>query len=107
MYSHPRAQPFVPYSRLATGLDRLEMENLLPEVASADVTSNQFREKSLPYQQWEVGRMRQHESNIGSCIERCDLCQRHRLNQLHKCNTPKLSLYARLALTGEANISRA
>ena len=31
------------------------MDNLLPTVAVADVTSDQFREISLPYQQWEVG----------------------------------------------------
>lgn len=30
------------------------MDNLLPTLASIDVTSNQFRETALPYQQWEV-----------------------------------------------------
>lgn len=30
------------------------MENLLPAVANIDVTSNDFREAALPYQQWEV-----------------------------------------------------
>lgn len=30
------------------------MENLLPTLATTDVTSNQFRESTLPYQQWEV-----------------------------------------------------
>ncbi|CAM9275422.1 unnamed protein product [Ectocarpus sp. 6 AP-2014] len=32
------------------------MENLLPVVAGIDVTSNHFRETSLPYQQWETKR---------------------------------------------------
>ncbi|CAM9748093.1 unnamed protein product [Ectocarpus sp. 12 AP-2014] len=32
------------------------MENLLPVVTSIDVTSNHFRETSLPYQQWETKR---------------------------------------------------
>ncbi|CAM9593631.1 unnamed protein product [Laminaria digitata] len=32
------------------------MENLLPTVAAADVTSDEFREKTLPYQQWEADR---------------------------------------------------
>lgn len=30
------------------------MENLLPAVANIDVTSNEFRGTTLPYQQWEV-----------------------------------------------------
>ncbi|CAM9980255.1 unnamed protein product [Ectocarpus fasciculatus] len=32
------------------------MENLLPVVAGIDVTSNHFRETSLPYQQWQTTR---------------------------------------------------
>lgn len=30
------------------------MDNLLPALTNIDVTSNQFRETVLPYQQWEV-----------------------------------------------------
>ncbi len=41
------------------------MDNLLPALANIDVTSNQFRETVLPYQQWEV--------RSGVCV--CEIAQ--------------------------------
>lgn len=50
----------------------LAMENLLPTVASIDVTSNEFREKTLPYQQWEVSRSMNYIDFDYKCLHELD-----------------------------------